>query len=346
MRAWRLHEYGAPGAVLRLEDAPEPEPEAGEVRVRVEAFPLNLNDLERVTGGAMMVRPEFPYSPGMEVMGVVDACGPGAEGWAGRRVVGTTKGAHGGFAELAVCPTPGVFEMPEWVPLPDAAALYFPFHLAWLGLLERGGLRAGESVLIHAAAGGSGSAALQLAVDTGATVFATAGGEDKLALCRELGAHVAIDYRSEDFAEVVLAETAGVGVDVVFDNVGETVFEPSLRCTRYDGRYVMMGFASNKDVADEPFVVPRRLMLSNIKLGGVMLAYATPEMAGFLKSAMGWNFATAERGAAVMADVLDRVRAGRVRPVVGRVATFAEVPDALTRFANRETVGRTVVTVP
>src|SRR6478736_5799870 len=109
MRAWRTHEYGQPTEVLRLDTVPRPEPEAGEVR----AIPFNLNDLERITGGNMMARPELPYSPGMEVMGVVDACGAGAEAWQGRRVVAMTKGAHGGFAEYALCPVVSAFDMPE-----------------------------------------------------------------------------------------------------------------------------------------------------------------------------------------------------------------------------------------
>src|SRR5204863_9532907 len=153
MRAWRTHEYGRPTEVLRLDSVPVPAPDAGELLVRVQAIPFNLNDLERVTGGNMMVRPELPYSPGMEVMGVVEACGDGGDEWLGRRVVAMPKGANGGFAEYAVCPVVSTFAMPETIPLPDAAALYFPFHLAWLGLYDRADLRAGESVLIHAAAG-------------------------------------------------------------------------------------------------------------------------------------------------------------------------------------------------
>src|SRR3954470_401327 len=208
MRAWRTHEYGQPLDVLRLDEVDVPQPGPGEVRVKVQAIPLNLNDLERITGGNMMVQPELPYSPGMEVMGVVDACGPGAEPWQGKRVVAVPRGAHGGFAEYAVCPSAGTFEMPDEIPLPDAAALYFPFHLAWLGLFDRADLKRGESVLIHAAAGGSGSAAIQLAVDAGARVFATASSDEKLALCRELGAHVTVNYTVADFAQVVMDETA------------------------------------------------------------------------------------------------------------------------------------------
>ncbi len=259
MRAWRVHEYGQPLDVLRLDVVAVPTPGPGEVRVRAQAIPLNLNDLERITGGNMMAPPTFPYSPGMEAMGIVDACGEGAEHWLGRRVVATTKQAFGGFAERVICPTGALFDMPADIPLPGAAALYFPFHLAWLGLIDRAHLVAGETVLIHAAAGGAGSAAVQLAKHAGARVFATAGTDEKVQLCLDFGADVAINYSTQDFAAVVLAETANRGVDVVFDNVGEAVWESSIKCTAYNGRYVMNGFSSNKTIADQPFIVPRRV---------------------------------------------------------------------------------------
>jgi NADPH2:quinone reductase len=345
MRAWRIHEYGRPLDVLTLDTVPVPTPDAGELLVKVEAIALNLNDLERITGGNMMVRPELPYSPGMEVMGTVDACGAGTEPWQGRRVVATTKGAHGGYAEYAVCPAVSTFDMPDTIALPGAAALYFPFHLAWLGLFDRADLQAGETVLIHAAAGGSGSAAIQLAVHAGARVFATAGTDEKVKLCRDLGAHVAINYNDCDFSEVVLAETANEGVDVVFDNVGEAVMEPSMKCTKYNGRYLMMGFASNKEVADEKFLVPRRIALGNFKLCGVLLAYQPPDALEFVKTAMGWNFAPAALGEKIMADIVALVLAGTIKPVIGQVVDFGDVPAAITAMANRETVGRTVVMV-
>ncbi len=345
MRAWRTHEYGRPLDVLKLDTVAVPAPEAGELLVKVEAIPLNLNDLERITGGNMMVRPELPYSPGMEVMGTVDACGPGTEAWQGRRVVATTKGAHGGYADYAVCPVVSTFDMPDTIALPGAAALYFPFHLAWLGLFDRADLRAGATVLIPAAAGGSGSAAIQLAVNAGARVLATAGTDEKVQLCRDLGAHVAINYNATDFSEVVLAETANEGVDVVFDNVGEAVMEPSMKCTKYNGRYLMMGFASNKEVADEKFLVPRRIALGNFKLCGVLLAYQPPDALEFVKAAMGWNFAPATLGERIMSDIVALVLADKIKPVIGEVVDFDDVPAAITAMANRETVGRTVVMV-
>jgi NADPH2:quinone reductase len=345
MRAWRTHEYGRPTEVLRLDTVPIPTPEVGEVRVRVQAIPLNLNDLERITGGNMMVRPELPYSPGMEVMGVVDACGDDAGDWQGRRVVAMPRQAHGGFAEYAICPTVSAFEIPDEIPLPDAAALYFPYHLAWLGLVDRAALQPGETVLIHAAAGGAGSAAVQLAVHLGARVFATAGTDEKAALCRELGAELAINYREEDFGPIVLAATGNRGVDVVFDNVGESVMEQSLGCTAYNGRYLMMGFASNKEVADEQFIVPRRVALGNLKLCGVLLAYAQPDMEALLKTAMGWNFVAGDLGTRIMREIVDLVLAEKVKPVIGRVVGFDSIPAEVEALANRETVGRTIVTL-
>jgi NADPH:quinone reductase len=345
MRAWRTHEYGAPLDVLRLDEVPVPEPEAGEVRVRVQAIPLNLNDLERITGGNMMVRPELPYSPGMEVMGVVETCGAGAEEWHGRRVVALPKGAIGGYAEQAICPAVSVFEMPDDIPLPGAAAIYFPFHLAWLGLLDRAELQAGETVLVHAAAGGAGSAAVQLAVHGGARVFATAGTDEKVALCRELGADVVVNYRELDFAEIVMTETEHRGVDVVFDNVGAAVMDQSLKCTAYNGRYVMMGFASDKTKADEPFIVPRQIAAGNLKLCGVLLAYAQPEVATMVKQAMGYNFLPRSLGEHITASVIELVRSGAVRPVVGKVVGFDDVPAAIDAMAHRETTGRTIVSL-
>jgi len=343
MRAWRTHEYGPrPTEVLQLDRVPIPEPQPGEVRVRVQAIPLNLNDLERITGGNMMMRPELPYSPGMEVMGVVDACGDGTAEWQGKRVVAMPRGANGGFAEYALCPVASAFEMPAAIPLPDAAALYFPFHLAWLGLFDRAALQRGDSVLIHAAAGGSGSAAVQLAVHAGARVFATASSEQKLALCRELGAHVTINYTESDFAQIVMRETADRGVDVVFDNVGAAVMEQSMRCLAYNGRYLMMGFASDKTVADEKLIVPRRVAVGNFKLCGVLLAYVPDEMGKMLKSGMGWNFVSNRLGERINREIVDLVLAKAVKPAIGNVVDFEAIPAAMEALANRQTVGRII----
>jgi NADPH2:quinone reductase len=344
MRAWRVHAWGPnPSEALALETIAVPTPGPGELLVKVQAIPLNLNDMERINGENMMVRPSLPVTPGMEVMGVVAACGEGTEAFQGRRVVATGKQATGGFAEYAICPAVSAFEMPAEIPLPDAAALYFPFHLAWLGLVDRAELQKGESVLIHAGAGGSGSAAIQLAKALGATVFATAGGPEKVKLCESLGADVAIDYTAEDFKKIVLEKTKLRGVDVVFDNVGEAVMDASMASIAYNGRYLMMGFASGKRFADEKLIVPRRLATGNFKLCGVMLGYANAQMGPMLKQAMGWNLCPDALGQTAMTEIVALVRAGKLRAVVGEVVGFGELPAAMTRMRDRKTTGRVIV---
>lgn len=345
MQAWRTHAYGPPSTALKLDRVPVPTANPAEILVKVEAIPLNLNDLERIMGGNMMVEPELPYSPGMEVLGEVVAAGEGAEQWVGKRVIAITAGANGGFAEYAVCPVVSAFEMPADIPATDAATLFFPFHLAWLGLHDRANLQAGETVLIHAAAGGSGSAAIQLAVNIGATVIATAGSDEKLALCQQLGAQHVINYQTDDFAAKVLEITDKRGVDVVFDNVGEAVMEKSIASTAYNGRYVMMGFASNKVVADEKFIVPRRVMLSNISLQGVLLAYADETMSDFLKEHMGWNFCSRTLGLEIHQNILSLYQQQKIKPVLGKVYDFADAPVAAQAMADRETTGRSVILV-
>lgn len=344
MRAWRIHEYGEPLAVMKLEEVTLPTIQPGQVLVRAEGIPLNLNDLERIRGGNMMVKPAFPYSPGMEIMGTVAAVGDGAEQWLGKRVAGITDGAHGGYAEFCVCPQGGVFEVPAEIPLPDAAALFFPFHLAWLGLHDRAHIQSGDYVLIHAAAGGSGSAAIQLAKHAGAMVIALASTPEKLALCESLGADKCINYKDVDFTAEVLAFTQGKGVDIVFDNVGEAVWESSFKCLAYNGRYLMMGFASNKLVADEPFVVPRQLALANAGLFGVMLSYADDGMVTALKSAMGWNFPERELGESIQRSICNLYREGAVKTVIGEHVTFEQLPASIQAMADRKTQGRIVAT--
>ena len=203
--------------------------------------------------------------------------------------------------------------MPDVIPLPDAAAILFPFHLAWLGLFDRADLQAGETVLIHAGAGGSGSAAIQLAADAGAHVIATAGSAGKVAaVSRARRGSRPSTTRTKTSRRTVLERTDGRGVDVVFDNVGEAVLDQSMNCTAYNGRYLMMGFASNKAVADEKLIVPRRLSMGNIKLCGVVLAYADPAMASMVKEMMGWNLLPPELGATITerGDRVDRRRPG------------------------------------
>ena len=167
----------------------------------------------------------------------------------------------------------------------------------------------------------------------------------KVHLCRELGADVAINYREENFAEVVLAETGGRGVDVIFDNVGPGVFEDSIKSTAYNGRYVLMGFAGDKTKADEPWIVPRKLMAANIKLAGVLMSYASPEVAGFVKQAMGFNFLPTALGQRINNSIIELVRSKAIHPVIGRVAAFEDMPQAIHDLGSRATTERTIVSL-
>ncbi len=341
MKAWRLHEYGMPRDVLRLEEVPTPDPGTREIRVRVSAITLNYNDLDGILGRYRTVRPPLPYIPGMEVLGRVDAAGPGAEDWLGKRVCAIPNGAFGGYAEQAVCPAASAFEMPEDIPDPEAAAIYFPFHLSWLALFERGRLTRGESVLIHAAAGGIGSAAVQLARHAGARVFATAGSDAKLALCRELGADVAINYRKDAFDHLVNEATGGRGVDVVFDSVGGDVTAQSFRCMAFNARLLAVGFAAGIEAEDESALTPRPLLFGNFSLVGVCHAYVDDPLA--FRRSTGFNFPSHEDGERLHRSVLDLLRRNEIRPVIGQRAAFAELPAAFDAVARRETVGRTVI---
>lgn len=323
-----------------LDELPDPEPAAGQLRVRVVGAPLNWNDIDACYGRHRQVSPPLPYVPGMEVMGEVDATGEGAETWLGKRVVACPPAAFGGYAELALAGPDMTFEAPPGLGEDEASAFFFPFHLAHLALHERGGLRAGETLLVHAGAGGLGSAAIQLGVAAGARVLATAGGEAKLALCRELGAELALDYREGGFSDAVLDATDGRGVDVVCDPVGGDVATDSFRCIAFGGRHVMVGFSSGGG-PDAPRIAPRPVMMGSFSLVGVVLAYSSNPLA--LKRMTGFNLVPREIGERVHADLLAKLARGAIRPVVGAVRPFRELPDALEAMERRETTGRTVL---
>ena len=255
----------------------------------------------------------------------------------------TATGAYGGYAEHVVAATDMVFDAPPSLDDVDAAAFFFPFHLAWLGLHQRGRLAPGEDVLVHAGAGGVGSAAVQLAVAAGARVLATAGGPEKVARCRELGADVAIDYRAEDFAPAVLEATDGRGVDVVFDGVGGEVTEASIGCMAHGGRLLVIGFSSGIEAEDQPGLLPRQLCFGSISLVGVMLAYRAdgPDT----RPMPGINMTPRSVGEEVQRSLVELLDAGRIRPVVGAVVPFEELPAALDAMEQRRTTGRTIVTL-
>jgi NADPH2:quinone reductase len=342
VRAWRVTRYGRPTEALELVDVPVPEPGPGEIRVRTATTVLNYNEVDGCHGRYLTINPPIPYTLGMESVGEVVAAGAGAEGWLGKRVMSTASGGFGAHADEVVAAAVMAFEAPAELDDVAAAAFYFPFHLAYLGLHERGRLQAGETVLVHAAAGGVGSAAVQLAVAAGARVIATAGGAEKLDVARSLGADVAVDYRNEDFVAAVFDATDGRGVDVCFDGVGGDVMTRSLRCLARNGRHLVVGFASGIEAEEVPMVNGRTLCFGNISLMGVILSYGDPAL---VPRGSGYNPVPREVGDQVQSDLVALLRAGSVRPIVGRTVAFEHLPEALDDMEDRATIGRVVVTV-
>jgi NADPH2:quinone reductase len=341
MKAWRVHRYGAPGKALELDEIPVPEPQAGEVRVEVATTVLNWNDIDGCHGRYETVKPPLSYVLGMEVVGRVDAAGEGAEDWIGRRVMTTPRAATGGYAQQAVAPLEMTFRVPDAMTDDEAAAFYFPYHVSGIGLLERAKLQPGETVLVHAGAGGIGSAAIQLARATGAEVFATCGSPEKAAFCRELGAELVIDYNAEDFAEVVNDRTDGRGVDVVLDTVGGSVTERSWRCIALHGRHLIAGFSGGIEGEDEKWMTLRPLVFGNFALMGVIMSYSQDPRP--VKRAMGWNFIPLADARAMHEHLIGLYEQGAIRPVIGRTIDFAEIPAGLELLEQRQLVGRTVV---
>jgi NADPH2:quinone reductase len=327
VRALQVRRHGEPPDALEVSEVAVPDPGPGQVRLRVGAAALNMADLLLCRGGYQL-SPPVPFTPGMEAAGVVEAVGPdAAPGLLGTRVVGVPELPHGALAEEAILVAARSYPLPDEMDDDDAAAMLIAFTTAHVALHRRAGLREGESLLVHAAAGGAGSAAVQLGVVAGARVIATAGGPDKVAECINLGADAAIDYRAESVADRVLELTGGRGADVVFDPVGGEVFEQSQRCVANEGRILLIGFAGG-DVQSIP---ANQVLLRNQSVIGVYLgAYNRTEAdLAFLH--------------AVHAELVDLVLSNRVAPVVSRQIGLEEVASALVDLGARRTVGKIVV---
>ncbi|MFI5477319.1 NADPH:quinone oxidoreductase family protein [Streptomyces cacaoi] len=234
MQAWQVHENGEPSEVMRLEDVERPTPGDGQVLLRVRAANINFPDVLMVRGH-YQVRPPLPFTPGVEICGETED---------GRRVIANPALPYGGFAEYAVADAAALLPAPESLDDAEAAALHIGYQTGWFGLHRRAHLEAGETLLVHAAAGGVGSAAVQLGKAAGATVIGVVGGAEKAAVARELGCDVVIDRRAEDVVGAVKAATGGRGADVIYDPVGGEAYTQSAKVVAFEGRIVVVGFAS------------------------------------------------------------------------------------------------------
>ncbi|WP_185995903.1 NADPH:quinone oxidoreductase family protein [Nocardioides campestrisoli] len=321
MRAWQVQELGEPDEVMRLVALPDPEPGDGQVLVRVEAAALNFPDL-LLSQGKYQERPELPFTPGLEAAGTV-VTGPRA----GEQVVVAPRLPHGTLAELVVVPEADVLPVPQGMPLPKAAAMVTTYHTGWSGLHRRAALQEGEALLVHAGAGGVGSAAIQLGKAAGATVVATAGGPEKVEVCRRLGADVVVDYLTEDFVEVVKEATDGRGADVIYDSVGGDVFDRSRKCIAFEGRLLVIGFASGRI----PEVGVNHPLIKNYSIVGLHHGLYRKHDPSF-----------AHR---IQANLARLWRDGLIDPLIGAEVRMEDAASALVRLGDRGTVGKIVVQV-
>jgi NADPH2:quinone reductase len=324
VRAWHVVRHGEPADVLQLADAPEPTPGPGQVLVRVRAVAVNFPDV-LLARGEYQVRPELPFSPGIELCGEVLALGDGVARVAvGDRVVGSRIGV---LAELAVLDEREVFAAPAALDDAEAAALTIGYQTAWFGLHRRAALRPGETLLVHAAAGGVGTAAVQLGAAAGARVIGVVGGAAKADVARAAGADVVVDRSTEDVVGVVKAQTDGRGVDVVFDPVGGRAFEQSTKCIAFEGRIVVVGFAGGQIQA----VNAGHALVKNYGVLGLHWALYAQRRHELVDAAH-----------VALTRLVDE---GRIRPVVGELVAFEDAPVALQRLADGATTGRLVITV-
>ncbi|MPY92554.1 MAG: zinc-binding dehydrogenase [Acidimicrobiia bacterium] len=324
MKAWRVDELGHPRVSLRLEEVPDPVPGPGEALVRVGAGTVNFADI-LLCQGIYQDRPSPPFTPGLETCGVVEAVGPGVDLPVGAHVGGMAGLPSGGFAEKALVRAPAALVMPPSVPFTDATVLYSTYQTSHVALHHRAQLQAGEWLLVHAGAGGVGSAAVQLGAAAGAQVIATAGGPEKVAVCQQLGADHAVDYHVEDVYDRVMEITAGHGVDVVFDPVGGPVTTPSRRLLAWEGRLLVIGFASG----DIPSFPGNHVLVKNYTVLGVH-----------------WGAYPHHRREVIdiaHEDLMRLYAEGRIRPLVTDVVGLDGVPGALDALEARQVHGRVVL---
>ncbi len=321
MKAVLCKAFGPPSA-LAIEDVPEPAPGPRQVVVAVRACGVNFPDALMVQG-KYQFKPPFPFSPGNEVAGTVLRLGSEVEGVrVGDRVIAFTS--HGGFAEQVAADADRLVHMPDDMDFVHASAFVMTYGTALHALKDRGRIEAGESLLVLGAAGGVGTAAIEVGKAFGARVIAAASSEDKLALCRECGADETIDYAAEELRER-LRELAPRGLDVVFDPVGGPYSEPALRAMGWNGRFLVIGFAAG-EIPRIPLNLP---LLKSCSIVGVFWG-------AFLRR-------DPDETAAHLRDLVRLHAEGKLRPRVSATYGLEDAPVALTDLLERRVKGKVVI---
>lgn len=322
MKAWRVHELGEPHQVMGLADFPVPQPGPGQLLVRVLGAAANFPDV-LMCRGLYQVKPPLPFTPGVELCGEIVELGDNVTGFAaGERVIGLSVLPSGGFAEFAIMDTDTAFPAPGALDDAEAAAFYIGYQTGWFALHRRAQLQAGETLLVHAAAGGVGSAAVQLGKAAGALVIGVVGGPEKVKVARRLGADVVVDRHSEDFVEVVKQVTDGRGANVVYDPVGGDAYQRSTKCVAFEGRILVVGFAGGQIQS----AALNHALVKNYSIVGLhwgLYAKKDPRMVRHCH------------------DELSRLAtAGAAKPLISERLALDDVADGLQRLANGTTVGR------
>lgn len=325
MQAMVMRALGEPEG-LELVELPDPEVGPGQVGIEVAACGCNFADL-LLCRGAYQLRPALPFSPGSEVAGHVYALGAGASGFLPGQRVAAQLG-YGGYATRVAADARRVQAIPDGMPFEDACALGVAYQTAYLALHDRAKLRPGDSLLVHAAAGGVGLAAVELGVALGGHVIAGASSDDKLELCKQRGAHEIVNTRQAGWADCVRELTAGRGADVIYDSVGGEIFEQSLKCIAWGGRLLVIGFSSG----DIPAVKLNRVMLKHISIVGLNLGGYTANEAATLRAASSRLFELYAEGA--------------LRPLVDARYGLTEAAKALQELSARRSVGKLVLSTP
>ena len=322
MHAW-LCENPIGVDALTWKELPTPAPQAGQVLIRIEAASLNFPDLLIVQNKYQM-KPDLPFVPGSEYAGVIEAVGEGVTHLKVGQSVACLSGT-GGFGTHTLAPAKLCMPLPAGFPAVDAAAFIMIYATSHHALIDRAALKAGETVLVLGAAGGVGTAAIQIAKAAGARVIAAASTDEKCALCKSLGADETINYTTQNLREVLKTLTEGKGPDVIYDPVGGDFAEPAFRSIAWRGRYLVVGFAAGP-IPALPFNLA---LLKGASIVGVFWG----------------DFARREpqANAAMMAELAQWYAQGKVKPVIDRTMPMNDLKAAYAHMGSRGVMGKLVM---